>query len=322
MNDESRPGAAPARHQFQHEQPTVIHDPEQDMTILGRWVHRGLEQGTKFWALLGGIVVLTLALSVIIGGLSGGQTATEQAWTEMMRATTPGEVDEVADAYPDTPVGRWARYQAAVRFYDQGFLDLPENRDSALPRLQNALKRFEEVAESAPKDDPAGRAAALGAARTLEAMNDLDKARTAYRDVAEQYPGTIEADRARELAQRLDRPEAAEFYKKLYAYTPPAAPALPPMPAGLPGLGDLSDPSGLLGTGTGSGAPTGTGSVAPPPTAPASEPPTSLPALELPDDPLGEPEPAPKAGPEAPAPTVEPEPKAPTPSAPATTPEP
>lgn len=310
MKDEPRkttsgPATAPAKHQFDHEVPTVIHHPEEDMTILARWLQHGMEQGATFWVLIAGVVFVVVVLGVVAGGISQGESAAGKGWTELIQAKTPGEMVEVAEAYPNTPVERWATYQAAVQFYDQGFTNLPENRDAALPQLQNALKRFEEVAQEAPKTDPVARSAALGAARTLEAMNDLDKAKEAYRKVAADFPDTPEARRAELLAKRLDQPEAVEFYKKLYAYTRPEPGKLPPAPTGLPGLPGLpgfggSDGSSLsspLGSG-GLNLPSPLGS--PPSADPVAPPPTNLPALELPSNPLEE---VPPAKPSTPPPS-------------------
>jgi len=54
------PGApVPGRHQYQHETPTVIHDPEQDMMLLARWAHRALKDPAKLWGwVLGGVAAI------------------------------------------------------------------------------------------------------------------------------------------------------------------------------------------------------------------------------------------------------------------------
>jgi hypothetical protein len=216
------------RHQLDHAVPTVIHNPEEDLPVLARWLHRAMQNQTRFWGVLIGVVVVVIAGAVLVNGWETGRSDTSQAWTELELAKTPAEREKVAQDFPESPVTDWARLQAATGFYNQGFDDLPANRDAALPRLKRALDLFEQVARSAAKDAPEARVAALGVARTLEARNELDKAIEQYEKVAQTWPGTPEARAAERLAAALKKPETVEFYKQLYAYKPVEM-SLPPL---------------------------------------------------------------------------------------------
>jgi hypothetical protein len=227
------------KHEFEHAQPTVIHDPEQDMTILARWVHHGMQQGPKFWYLLAGGVVLILFASILIGSLSGGKTSVARAWSEIGTAQTPQQVLDVAEAYPNAEVGRAARLQAASAYFREATNDLPRNRDSALPKLKKALDLFLQVAKDAPHSSPEALAAAFDAARTYEARNELPEAIEQYKVVSSSWPGTAEAKQAEVLAAKLKDPEVVDFYKQLYAYKPPTA-SLPTGLEGIPGFPSLS----------------------------------------------------------------------------------
>ncbi len=70
--------------------------------------------------------------------------------------------------------------------------------------------------------------ASLGKARALEARNELPKAIEQYELVTKSWPGTPEADQAKQLLEFLQTPEAAAFYKELYAYSPSKV-TLPPL---------------------------------------------------------------------------------------------
>ncbi len=223
------------KHEFEHAAPTVIHDPEQDMTILARWVHRGMAQGPKFWYLLGGVVVVVVALSMLANGLARGRSSVGRAWTELNAAQTPSQKVEVADAYPGTEIAHVARLQAASDHFFTATRDLPANREAAGPQLQKALELFRQVAKESPKDSPEALSAAMGTARTLEARNELPEAIEAYKAVASGWPASPEARNAEALAKRLEDPEVVAFYKELYTYKAPAA-SLPP---GLPGFSGL-----------------------------------------------------------------------------------
>ncbi len=233
--------------------PTVIHDPEQDMTILARWLHRGMAQGPKFWYLLAGVVVVVVLIAMLAGGLARGRSSVSQGWTELGLAQTPSQKIDVANAFPGSEIARVARLQAATDYFFTATRDLPGNRETALPQLQKALQEFQQVAKDAPKDSPEALSASFGAARTLEARNELPEAIEAYKAVASGWPGTTEAKQAQALADRLKDPEVVAFYKELYTYKAPSASlpsSLPGFPSDHPPLTGPMVPAGPLSTPT------------------------------------------------------------------------
>ncbi len=239
--DESRTPLK-AKHQLDHELPTVIHHPEEEMPLLARWLDRAMENQTRFWSLIAAIVLVTVGLSVLGSGLTLGRATSDKAWSDLENAKTPADRVEIAKNFPKTPAERWALLQAATEYYNQGFNDLPAHKDAALPNLKKALDLFQKVADESEPNSPQARVAALGAARTLEARNDRQKAITAYEKIAgnKDWAGTDEARAADRLARLLKSPEAEAFYQKLYAYNPPTA-TIPP--GGVGGL-DMPLPSG------------------------------------------------------------------------------
>ena len=241
----------PARHQFDHQVPTVIHDPEENMMLLARWTHRAMKNQTRFWGTIIGMVAGVLAIVVVSNLLMNSNSGRADLWSKLETAKSPAERVQVAEDNPSSPVAIWAKLQAATDFYNQGFGDLPNNRDVALPNLKKALDLFDDVARQAPSDSPQARAAALGKARTLEARNELSKAIEQYRMVEKTWPDSAEASLAKQMAAELEKPGAAAFYKELYAYSPTKV-TLPPggtqdfnFPLGLdPGAGLLNPDSG------------------------------------------------------------------------------
>ena len=290
MKDEHRPV-----HQLEHAEPTVIHHPEEDMTVLARWLQRGMEQGSRFWLLLGGVVLALVAVAVFTSGVVAGKPSDTQAWVELTEAKSPEDRIKIADAYPKAPVADWARLEAAYEEYNNGLVDLttPGKKESAGPRLKRALDLFQQVAKDAPKDSSQALGAAFGVARTLEARNELPEAIQQYRQLANTFPNTPEAKQALAMAKALEDPENVMFYKELYAYKPPASttsdlgigsPGSMILPPSIPGL------SPGVGTATGSvgksflpSFPAPAGLDAPPPsTSPVSAPSTTTPAVEPP----------------------------------------
>lgn len=305
--DDSR---IPLKHDHEHAVPTVIHDTEEDLPALARWLKHAMENPVQFWGGLGVLVAVLLGLSVLGNGLRSSRQASDEAWSKLESAKTPAERIEIAKEFPKTPAERWALLQAATEYYSQGFNDLPANRDVALPTLRKALDTFEKVAADAPEDSPQARAASLGVARTLEARNELDKALKQYEKVAanKAWAGTSEAKDAARLAAILKKPETAAFYRDLYAYKAPEA----TIPAGGTGTIDLPFPTGGLGGsgGTGLGGLGGTGAGSSPFTLPDPSRGTGVSPIKLPDiSNLPPPPPMPAVAP-APAPL----PKAETPA--------
>ena len=220
---------SPTKHVLEHPVPTVIHHPEEDMNQLRRWLTHVQENPLKFWGAIGALTLLLLIGSIIGNGLSFGKAAKDEAWTELETAKTAAERVEIANTYPNTPASRWALLQAATEYYNQGFAELPSNKDLALPTLKKSLDLFQKVAESAEPDSTQARISMLGVARTLEARNDLDKAIKQYEKVAANkgWGDTEEGKLAAKQAQLLKTPEAVTFYKDLYAYKAPTV-DLPP----------------------------------------------------------------------------------------------
>jgi len=235
------------RHQFDHVVPTVIHDPEEKMTALGRWTHRLLKdrQSAATWAT---VIVCGLLLGVVVWnvGWLWSRSRTSEVWNEVVAAKKADDRVALAKENPASPAASWALLQAATEFFNQALADMPNNRDVAGPMFKRALDLFEQVARDAPKNSPQARAAAMGKARALEARNELSKAIEQYRLVAKDWPSTPEAAEAAELADALEKPEAAAFYKELFAYSPTEV-TLPPLGTGSLSL-PLGGPTGSLPT--------------------------------------------------------------------------
>ena len=236
----------PIKHELEHAVETHIHDPEQNMNTLERWLRHALANPVKFWGAVGILAVVLVALSLMTSGMSLGRPATDEAWTKLDAAKTAAQRVEIAKEFPNTPAERWALLQAASDYYNQGFNDLPSNREVARPKLRQAIDLFEKVASESPSESPQARTAALGLARSLEAHNDRAKAIAQYEKVVKTWPNSAESRDASKLLAVLKKPEAESFYKELYAFKAPEA----TLPAGGTGNIELPLPSSLGGTGS------------------------------------------------------------------------
>lgn len=247
-----QPASYRTRHQLDHVVPTVIHNPEEKMTALGRFTHHAMQEPRKYlrWPV---VVVAGLFLAVVVWKLAtGGSSNQAEVWAKLETAKTPADRLDLAKQYPTAPAATWALLQAGTEFYNQALADLPHNRDVALPTARKALDAFDQVERRAPRDSIPARVAALGKARTLELRNEISKAIEQYELVARNWPGTPEAEEARQYAEALHDPQAAAFYKELYAYSPTKV-TLPPLgtenlPLSPPGSANAPSPTSLGAT--------------------------------------------------------------------------
>ena len=204
------------------------------MTILARWVHRGMEQGPKFWYLLGGVVVVVVldhdarqrpgAGAVV--GRQGVERAERGARRPARRSRSPTPIR--AARSPASPGSR--------RPPNTSSPPRATSRPTARPPARSSRRRWSsssKVDKEAPKDSPEALAAAFGVARTLEARNELPEAIEAVQGRRLRLARHRRGQAGQALAERLRDPEVVAFYKELYTYKAPAA-SLPPGLSGLP----------------------------------------------------------------------------------------
>jgi hypothetical protein len=259
----------PVRHQLDHVVPTVIHDPEENMTALGRWASHAMKEPQRYvgWpvALIGGAI-----LAMVVWRLAtGGSSNESEQWSKLELARTPTERLDLAKTNPKSPAASWAKLQAATEFLNQALVDLPNERDVSRQASKKALDLFDEIIREAPRDTPPARLAALGKARALEMRNELSRAIEQYELVAKEWRDTPEAEAASRYADALKDPQAAAFYKDLDAYTPPKV-TLPPMGTEIvppPGVGTIAPPAMKTGSA---------------PSPPSDQPPALSPGLGIP----------------------------------------
>ena len=111
------------------------------MTILARWLARGMEQGARFWMLLGGSLLAVLVVAVIVSGLAAARSAGSEAWVELAQAKTVDERIKIAEAHPKTPVAGWAKLLSAREEYDNGIENLitPGKKRTGRPSAQEGV---------------------------------------------------------------------------------------------------------------------------------------------------------------------------------------
>jgi tetratricopeptide (TPR) repeat protein len=237
----------------EHAAPDLHHHPEEDETVLARWLREAMAQGARFWLGLAGILALVVALWAVSTMRTDSSSQASESWRELILAQNP-EALEAAGRAPTGPAANWILLRSGESAFNEGVRDLASNRDAALEHLKTAHGRFREAFEKAAAEAPEKPLAALGMARTLEARGELDEAIRQYDLVVKTWPESPWAAEAKSQAEVLKQPASQAFYKELAAFKP-APVTLPPggssplggIPGlqGLPGLPDMTSPGAM-----------------------------------------------------------------------------
>lgn len=151
----------------------------------------------------------------------------EQGWEALSVAMLPGErgdvdtasLEQVGEDFAGTDVGHWAKVIAADTHLNEGCDYLFSSRAIANQELRKAVELYTEVLAEARK--PAIRErATFGLARALEAQGDLERARSRYKDVVQQWPEGPFTSRAQQRVDDLSRPRTLEFYDRFAQFDP------------------------------------------------------------------------------------------------------
>lgn len=213
---------------------------------LANWIGRQYErhQGhlpTFLWG-----VLAVVAIIVLIGvWRSRSSYSVAGAWEDFYQIgnadpkVRPKRLKELAEKYPNTQIALWARLDLADQLCYDGHAKLDIDRTIATTHLREAQQTYALVLQN-PKAVPEMiRRAALAEAKCWELMGDREKAIETYQSVAKRFANShpeLSADAA-SRASELEQPEAADFYKWLAEYTPPAS-----KPLNIPGLGSMFPP--------------------------------------------------------------------------------
>jgi hypothetical protein len=221
------------------------------------------------------------------GDLSAG-------FAELTGCETGDCFENVADEYPDSPVGMWARLRAAEQYLDDGIRASTSNRNASHDSLQRAKDAFDRVLKGENVPPQARERALFGMGVCLETLSNENTgpAIEAYESLLGEFKESQYRYLAEDRIAALKTSRAQEFYAWFHAQNP--------RPEDRPGPRDRldflrnSDPETPPGGDDGSGLPPPPPSAEPqtsapsPPTDPGSGP--SLPQQSPPDAAPGTPE--------------------------------
>jgi hypothetical protein len=215
---------------------------------LANWIGRQYErhQGQLPTILWGALAVVAVIVVIGVWG-SRSSTSVASAWEEFYQIgnldqkVRPKRLKELAEKFPNTEIALWARLDLADQLCYDGHAKLDIDRAIAATQLNEAQQLYALILKSPKAIPEMKRRAALAEAKCWELLGDREQAIESYRAVAKQFATSYPelSQDAASRASELEQPEAADFYKWLAEYEPPAS-----RPLNLPGLGSLFPPAG------------------------------------------------------------------------------
>jgi tetratricopeptide (TPR) repeat protein len=214
---------------------------ELQTNVLADWLGTKLETAHEYTK---AIVASLLAVVVIVGALVFMSKRTEHkqsvAWEQYFDATLTGATEKlgiVADKYPDTLAGQWARLSLGDSELGQGTEQLFEDRTLAKGTLERAIESYTRARERTGDVEILERST-IGLARVHESLSQLSEARQEYQQLLAKWPNSIYATEAKQRLDDIDKLSTKEFYDWFASQNTKALGASGP---GIPGL----KPSGL-----------------------------------------------------------------------------
>ncbi|QDT38672.1 tetratricopeptide repeat protein [Stratiformator vulcanicus] len=202
----------------------------------------------KYWNIVAVVVaglLLVTALAIYFFRSQAAASSTE--WGELTSALTSQvptaeQFENIAEAYPGSPVAVWAQLNAADARLRSGLDLIFTDRDGALRDLSGAGEQYEQILADRSAPPMARERALFGSARVLEATSDGDMTRaiSRYEELIETYPESVYKQISEERVASLENKSISEFYawyaeqnpKPADLETPQDGPSLPlPAPA-------------------------------------------------------------------------------------------
>jgi tetratricopeptide (TPR) repeat protein len=224
-------------------------------------------------------VVAVGAILLLASGIykTWSDSISAKGWSALYFGDTEAsDLESIAEDFPNTPAGLWARMAAGDSHLAQGVQSVNTNRDVADKHYEKAVAEYEKVVTSATEGFLLARSN-FGLAQAYEGLGKKEEAAASYRKITKLT--NVDAEFQAEASKRatwLDSSDAEDFFD-WFKTNRTTAPAIPPMSGGIPSVpgAPVFDFPGPPSTPT-------TPESAPSPDAPADAKPVDSKPLELP----------------------------------------
>jgi hypothetical protein len=189
--------------------------------IASEWGHTAEHYVQENWMLLAAAVVaIAIGAGSLVYWRSSSGVAGQQGWREFASANKASDFGNVADKFPGTAAGSWARLMEGEIELNSGIRSSFTDRAAGRSDLKKAQENFEKlIADKATPSDVMERAL-FGLARAKEASPDKnlgpskvdDAAIETYQRLLTEFPISIYKDYSESRIAALKTGTAQDFY--------------------------------------------------------------------------------------------------------------
>ena len=195
-----------------------------------------------------------IAVAAVVVYLQRQGPAAAPGAPEFMLANTPEDFRDVADEFPDSQIGVWARLKQADGLVGNGISNMFTDRETGLKELDQAEAAYNQLANRSDVSDDVSERVLIGLARIAETKCDgteesVNAAINAWKALLNQFEDSIVKEYAESRIDRLAEESTRDFYVWFHAQNPS-----PDDPLQMPsdGPGTVPDIPLLPGMGTSS----------------------------------------------------------------------
>lgn len=213
-----------------------------DQTELGKFlshVWRKIEPYTM--QIVVAVVLVTIVAVGMILWARGVRADRTAGWQRFVTSRAPDDYLALANEFPTSPVGRWARLEAGRGFLQEGLSLAMTNRTASDERLNQAREAFDQLLGSRGLPPEIREEGLFGMATTLEALSDGDNepAIQAYEQLLREFPDSRHSLWAEHRAEVLRSETSQEFYAWFRQQQP--KPSDRPLPQDMQSPGSVFD---------------------------------------------------------------------------------
>ena len=210
--------------------------------VLADWLGKQIVQLKPYSTAIvaGFLITAVLWFAVAQMGANRKQNVSESwdAYFQAAAVSDPDELRRIADKYPRTEAGAWARQSAGDVSLATGSRNMFIDREKANEYLSESLEDFT-AANSMASTDLLKQRSLLGIAQANEALNKFDGAESAYNQLIRSWPNTSVAKTSEKRLAFLKKSSTKEFYDWFWDQKP----IVPKIPMGNGDTGSIKPPS-------------------------------------------------------------------------------
>lgn len=171
-------------------------------------------------------VAAVMAVAAVVVYVQRRPAPTAEASSELLLATTAEDYRDVADAFPDSPIGILSRLRQADRELEDAVSSMFTNREAAIEGLATAEKAYQQLENRKDIQDSVRERVLVGLARVAECRCDgsdekVKSAIAAWERVLTSFPDSKTFRSAAEARiKRLGTMAAKEFYAWFHQQNP------------------------------------------------------------------------------------------------------